>query len=204
MLTIHHARHARSVRVIWLCEELGLPYRLSPVAFDPAALARPEYRALHPLGQIPVVEDGEITLYESGAIVQYLLERHGAGRLEPAAAGPAAARAEYLQWFHYGEATVARCCQDIVRARFQKPESERVPEVLPQARKRYASALGVVERRLEQREFICGQFSAADIMLSYGISVGKIVGELPSDLPHVAAYLARLKARPAYARAWVA
>lgn len=202
MLTIHHARRGRSVRVIWLCEELGIPYQLSTMPFHPDALQSTEYKAVHPLGQIPALQDGDIVLFESGAILQYLLERHGAGRLEIGASDPGA-RAEYLQWFHYGEATVARHCAVIARARFREPPSERVPEILPLARRDYAAGLAVVERALSERRWICGDdFTAADIMISYGISIGKLIGELPADLPNIASYLDRLRQRPAYERAW--
>jgi glutathione S-transferase len=204
MLTIHHAKGGRSVRVIWLCEELGLPYQVRTMPFHPDALGSAEYRALHPLGQIPVLQDGDVTLFESGAILQYLLERYGGGRLELDASDPRR-RAEYLQWFHYGEATLARHMAVIARARFREPASERVPEVLPLARRDYIASLQVVDRALETRIWICGdEFSAADIMISYGITNGKRIGELPADLRGVVLYLKRLMQRPAYQRAWSA
>jgi glutathione S-transferase len=204
MLTIHHSRRARSVRVIWLLEELGIAYELRPIGFTPEALKSPEYLKLHPLGQIPVVQDGDITMIESGAIVEYLLERYGAGRLVPPPA-PFDQRAEYLQWFHFGEASAARSVSDIVRDRFYMPESDRVPESLPQSRKRYRAAVELIDRALASRDFICGSsFSAADIMVSYPLTIGKVIGELPPEFANVASYLGRLKERPGYARAWAA
>ena len=204
MITIHHSRNARSVRIIWLLEELGVPYAVKPVEFKPAAMKSADYLALHPLGQIPALEDGAITMFESGAMVEYLLERYGDGKLAPSIAEPAQ-RAEYLKWFHFGEASLAKWANDIVRARYYMPESERVPEVLPLSRQHYREALTVVDRALSNRAFICGAtFSAADIMISYGVTIGKFIGELPSELERITAYLDRLKERPAYHRAWAA
>jgi glutathione S-transferase len=202
MITIHHSRNARSVRIIWLLEELGVPYALKPVEFKPAAMKSPDYLAMHPLGQVPALEDGSITMFESGAMIEYLLERYGDGKLAPSIAQPEQ-RAEYLKWFHFGEASLAKWMNDIVRARYYMPESERVPEVLPLSRQHYREALTVVDRALDERAFICGStFSAADIMVSYGVTMAKFIGELPSDLERLGAYLGRLKERPAYLRAW--
>lgn len=202
MLKIYHSRRARSARVIWLMEELGVPYQLEALDFSPATLKSPEYLELHPLGQIPVIQEDGITMFESGAILEYLLEKHGQGRLAPAPA--TRERAEYLQWFHYGEASLARHTSDIVRQRFaadaQAPESA---AILARARTRFAESLAVVDRALTGRDFICGAgFSAADIMIAYGIVMGKIIRELPPELANVATYLERLKQRPAYERAW--
>jgi glutathione S-transferase len=200
-ITIHHARRARSVRVIWLLEELGIPYEVRPIEFNAATLRSAEYMALHPLGQVPVVDIDGKRMIESGAIVEYLLEQHGAGRLAPPPGSEQ--RAEYLQWFHYGEATLARYVSDFVRNRFGQPEEERVPEILPNARRRFREALSLVDSMLAQREYVLGrEFSAADIMVSYGITMSKVIGELPDDLSHVKGYLDRLKQRPGYQRAW--
>jgi glutathione S-transferase len=201
MIKVHHARRARSARVIWLLEELGVPYEVKQLDFSPAALQTPEHLHLHPLGQLPVIEDGGVTMIESGAILEYLLERYGNGRLAPAPGSPE--RPIYLQWFHYGEASLARYVSDIVRSRFGMPESVRCAEYTPFARDRYRAALAPVDEALASREFITGKdFSAADIMLSYGMIMGKITGELPADFTNVAAYMKRLKERPAYAKAW--
>lgn len=201
MLKIHHARRARSARVIWLAEELSIPYELSTFEFKREVLQSPEYRALHPLGQVPVIQDEDITMFESGAIVEYLLEKHGSGRLAPEPGAPD--RAAYLQWFHYGEASLARHVSDIVRHRFGLPEEQRNAAFLEEARGRYREALAVVDRALEGRKYMLGDaFTAADIMIAYGIVMGKITKELPEEFANVAAYLGRLQQRPAYAKAW--
>jgi len=201
MIRIHHARRARSARVIWLLEELGVSYELDTIEFKRENLRSPEYIKLHPLGLVPVMEDGPVRIFESGAILEWLLEKYGEGRLAPKPATPE--RALYLQWFHYGEASLARYIGDVVRHRFTLPEAERKADVVEGARARLLEALAVVERELGGRAFILGgDFSAADIMVAYGIVMARITGELPKNLTNVAAYLDRLKARPAYARAW--
>ena len=201
MIKIHHARLARSVRVIWLLEELGVPYQIEEHAFHPDALQSPDYLRVHPLGLIPAIEDGEVRMFESGAILEYVLERYGDGRLAPPVGSPQ--RPEYLQWFHFGEATVARYVSDIVRNRFGLPEESRKPDVVEYARARLLRTLDVAEQALAERNFVLGaEFSAADIMFAYPLVMLRIIRELPSDLPNIAAYIGRLKERPAYAKAY--
>jgi glutathione S-transferase len=201
MLKIYHARRARSARIIWLAEELGLPYQLEPVEFKPEALKSPAYVKLHPLGLVPVVEDGDVRLFESGAIIEYLLEKYGQGRLAPPAG--ARERPEYLQWFHYGEATLARYMSDIVRQRFGEEQTLGSEEILALRRARFHAAVALVDRTLADRAFIFGEeFCAADIMIAYGLVMARIVRELPAEFTHVGAYVERLKQRPSYAPAW--
>jgi glutathione S-transferase len=201
MLKIHHARRARSARIIWLLEELAVPYELVPLEFKPEILKSPEYKALHPLGQVPVIQIDGITMFESGAILEYLLEKYGEGRLAPALGSQD--RPLYLQWFHYGEASLARHMGDIVRHRFALPELERNLAFLDEARRRFRDALAVVDRALEGRKYMLGDpFTAADIMIAYAIVMGRITKELPAEFANVGSYLARLQDRPAYERAW--
>lgn len=201
MIKVHHARRARSVRVIWLLEELGIPYEVNELAFHPDALQSPAHQRVHPLGLIPAISEGAMTMYESGAILEYILEQYGEGRLAPPPGSPE--RPAYLQWFHFGEATLARYVSDIVRNRFGQPEAERRPEVAEYARGRLGPALVVTDEALAARDYILGsEFSAADIMLSYGLVMARIVRELPAELANVASYLERLKQRPAYGKAW--
>jgi glutathione S-transferase len=200
-IKIYHSRRARSARVIWLLEELGVPYELETLEFKPEVLKSPAYLQVHPLGQLPAIRDGEIGMFESGAILQYLLEKYGAGRLEPALGTPE--RASYLQWFHFGEAGLASHVSAIVQQRFSAPPSAATEPILAFARTRLHAALAVVDGALAGREYISGEaFSAADIMVSYGIVMARIIRELPEQFSHVAAYFERLKQRPAYARAW--
>jgi glutathione S-transferase len=201
VIKIHHAKLARGARVIWLLEELGVPYEIVPVEFKPEVLKSAAHLAVHPLGQLPVVETDGVRFIESGAQVQYLLEKYGQGRLEPKPGG--AERALYLQWFHYGEASLAIHISQIVRQRFGRPPEQQSQDVLTDGRERLAAAAAVVNRELADRPYICGNdFTAADIMVSYGLTMARIVRELPTDLTNVASYIERLKARPGYARAW--
>jgi glutathione S-transferase len=201
MLKVHHARRARSVRVVWTLEELGVQYELVALKFSPEELSSPAYKKLHPLGLVPVIQEGDKTIFESGAIVQYILEEYGEGRLAPAPR--TALRATYLQWFHFGETEVARFVSEIVRNRFGKPPEQRLEAVVVESRQRLGDSLAVVDGELAGKPYIVGEdFTAADIMVSYGITMARIVGELPKELTNVGAYLERLKGRPAYARAW--
>jgi glutathione S-transferase len=201
MITVHHARLTRSVRVLWLLEELEVPYEIAPLDFSGEGLRRPEYLALHPLGKIPVVQDGDVTLFESGAILEYLLEKYGTGRLAPPPA--TRERAQYLQWFHFGEASLTTHVGTVVRHRFTLPEAERIVVAAEDARRRLHQALEVVDGVLATRRFILGdEFTAADIMVGYGVAVTKIMKELPNELTALSGYLSRLRERPAYARAW--
>jgi glutathione S-transferase len=201
MIKIYHAKRARGARVIWLLEELGVPYEIEPIEFKPEVLKSAEHVARHPLGQLPVVEVDGVRFFESGAHLQYFLERYGQGRLEPKPG--TTERAEYLQWFHFGEASLAVYVSQIVRQRFGRPAGEQSADIVNDARERLASAACAVDLALAQRPYICGDaFSAADIMGSYGLVMSRIIRELPDQLAHVPAYLERLKERPAYARAW--
>jgi glutathione S-transferase len=201
MIKVHHARRTRSVRVVWLLEELAVPYELATFEFTRENLRRPEYLALHPLGKVPVIEDGDVTLFESGAILEYVLEKYGGGRLAPSPASRD--RALYLQWFHFGEASLTTHVGSIVRHLFTLPEAERVPAVAEDGRRRLHQALDVVDKALAERPFILGdEFTAADIMIGYSVAIAKIMRELPAELGALSGYLSRLKERPAYARAW--
>src|SRR5258706_13937497 len=113
MIVVHHAPKARSVRVVWLLEELGVPYEVRNVALARETPRSAEHLRVHPLGKVPAIEDGGLTMFESGAIVEYLLERHGAGRLAPAPGTPE--RGMYLQWLHFGEATCLPPLSDFVQ-----------------------------------------------------------------------------------------
>lgn len=201
MIKLYHAKYARGVRIIWLLEELGVPYTVERMDFKDAVLKSPEHLARHPLGQLPVIETDGVRFFESGAHLQYFLEKYGQGRLEPQPGTPE--RAEYLQWFHFGEAGVATYLSHIVRQRFNDSGAEPSADILKYARERFVAAAGVVDATLRGRPYICGDaFSAADIMVGYPLAMGRIIRELPADLSRVAEYIQRLKERPAYTVAW--
>lgn len=197
MITLYHAPWSRSLRVRWLLEELGVPYGLVTRPFG--QLKQPEHLALHPLGKLPVLQDGDLVLFESGAIVQHLLERHGAGRLEPKPGTPE--RALHWQWFHFAEATVMPPLGLIVRHTSLLPEAERVPAVLDFARRGAGDALAVVERALAGRSWLLPEFGAADVMLGYGVKLASFLGLVGPATPGLRAYLARCEERAAWQRA---
>jgi glutathione S-transferase len=178
-------------------EELGLPYELATRSF--ADLKRPEHLALHPLGKVPVLVDGDVVLFESGAILQHLLERHGSGRLEPKPGTPE--RARYQQWFHYAEASVTPPLGLIVRHTVLLPESERIAAVVAGARAEAQRVLAPVERALAGQSWLLPDFSAADVMMGYSVKLASLLRLLGEATPDLVAYLARCEERPAYQRA---
>jgi glutathione S-transferase len=200
-MKLHHVQGSRSCRVRWLLEELGLDYALETYSLADGTLKGAAYRAKNPLGLVPTLEDGGVVLFESGAILQYLLERYGEGRLEPEIGTPE--RARYLQWFHWGEATMMPPLGDIMRQRFLLPEEKRSEAGLEDARKRLSKCLGALAAEVEEGGFVAGsEFSAADIMMAYGPHLARMVGELPDEPKAVHDYLARVGARPAFERAF--
>jgi glutathione S-transferase len=197
MITLHHVPFSRSLRVRWLLEELGLPYELATRSF--ADLKRPEHLALHPLGKVPVLVDGDVVLFESGAILQHLLERYGSGRLEPKPGTPE--RARYQQWFHYAEASVTPPLGLIVRHTVLLPESERIAALVAGARAEAQRVLAPVERALAGQSWLLPDFSAADVMMGYSVKLASLLRLLGEATPDLVAYLARCEERPAYQRA---
>jgi glutathione S-transferase len=194
-MKIFHAPNTRSVRIIWLFEELGLPYELERFTLGDPAMRTPEYRRVHPMGRVPALQDGEVTIYESGAIVQYVLARYGNGRLAPDVSSPEFPT--YLQWLHYAEGMLMPQVNVIVvETRFLPPE-KRSPENLARATKLLTRMLEPVDAALAGREYLAGEFSGADIMTGQACVVAARLGADLSDKPNVAAYVERLKSRPA-------
>jgi glutathione S-transferase len=194
MLKLYFAPRTRAVRVRWLLEELRLPYELVRVDFN-----RPSrtFAQNTPLGKLPVIEDDAVTIGESGAIVEYVLERYGEGRLAPPIGSPL--RGEFLQWVHFAEATAFPPIGIIVWHTLYEQNADRVPEAISSARGRALDALGFVDRRLEGRDYLLGaDFSAADIMMGFTLFAARALGVLDDPYPNVTPYLARLGARPAF------
>lgn len=194
-MKLYHCPQTRSIRIYWLLEELGVPYELIRLDFTPASLKDPEYLKVNPLGKIPSIQDGDLTMFESGAILEYILEKYGKGRLAPAPGAPA--RGPFLQWVHFAEATAMPPLADIAQHSLFKPESERLPAVVADARKRLAAVLDVLEQALAGKQYLLGaEFSAADIMMGYSLLLTKWFGLLSDTYPNVVAYLQRLEQRP--------
>ncbi|MDP2034814.1 MAG: glutathione S-transferase [Polaromonas sp.] len=212
MITVHHLNHSRSQRILWLLEELGLDYEIQRYERDPKTMLAPaSLRAVHPLGKSPVITDGELTIAESGAIVDYLIERYGAGRLAPAAG--TAERLRYTYWLHYAEGSAMSPL--LLKLVFDKIESAPMPFfVKPIAKAISGKAkssfiepqirqhLDYLEAELVKSQwFAGGEFSGADIQLSFPLEAAAARGGLDAGRPRLMDFLKRIHARPAYQRA---
>ena len=201
VVTLYHAAGSRSCRVRWVLEELGVPYRIERLTFGDGSMQSPAYLAKNPAGKVPTLEDDGTVLFESGAICEYLVERYGKGRLAPAPGAPG--RAAYLQWLHWGEASLTPPLGELVAQKFMRPEAERLPQVEGDARKRLRKSLDLLEQALAKGDYLLGaELSAADCVVAYALQLAKLIGELPGDLPRIAAYHARCAARPAFQKAF--
>lgn len=201
MIELYHVPGSRSSRVRWLLEELSLDYDTHALALGDGSAKTPEYLALHPLGKVPTLVDDGVAIFESGAIVEYLLERHGDGRLAPAVGDPQ--RGPFLQWIHFAEASVMPPLVDLLTHRFRLPEAERSEAVVESARLRLRRALEAVEAALaKDGHLVGGAFGAADVMMGFSVHLAKLVGELPEDLSHIAAWYETLSKRPAFEKAF--
>lgn len=197
MIKLYHAQRTRSTRILWLLEELGVPYELAAVGFKPP---RHSFEQDTPAGKFPVIEDGALVMFESGAILEYLIEKFGKGRLAPAAGSPD--RGPYLQWVHFAEATAMPPINDIARHTLFLPEAERIPQVAADARVRAANALDVLERALAGREYLVGkEISGADIMTGYFLMAARMLGVAGAAHPNAGAYWERLAKRPGLRKA---
>lgn len=212
MIVVHHLNNSRSQRVLWLLEELGLPYEVRRYERDrKTLLAPPELRAVHPLGKSPVIADGDRTLAESGAILEYLVERYGTGRLVPPAGSDA--RLRYTYWMHYAEGSampplLLKLVFDRIATApmpfFAKPIARSITDkvlrglVEPQLR----THLDYLEGELAGREWFAGdEFTAADIQMSFPVEAAASRAGLDAGRPRLWAWLQRIHARPAYRRA---
>ena len=212
MITVHHLNNSRSQRILWLLEELGIPYEIKRYQRDPKTmLAPPELRAVHPLGKSPVITDGEVTLAESGAIIEYLAERYDRGRLLPPAGTPERLRCNY--WLHYAEGSAMPPL--LLKLVFRRVETAPTPFFVKPIAKGIAHKvmssfvdpqlklhLDYLEGELGQSEWFAGsEFSAADIQLSFPLEAFAARGGLDTSYPRLMAFLQRIHARPAYQRA---
>jgi glutathione S-transferase len=194
MLTLYFAPRTRAVRVRWLLEELGVPHRLERVTFN---VPSHTFAQNTPLGKLPVIEDGDVTMCESGAIVEYILERYGHGRLAPPIGSPL--RGEFLQWVHFAESTAFPPVGVIVWHTLYEGNADRFPEVMASARARAGDAMDFVGRRLEGRPYLLGdEFSAADIMMGFTLFAARLLGVLDDRHTVLHGYLGRLEERPAF------
>jgi glutathione S-transferase len=212
LITVHHLNNSRSQRVLWLLEELGLPYELKRYQRDPRTmLAPPELKRVHPLGKSPVITEDERTVAESGAIVEYLVERHGRGRLVPAPGTDEKLR--YTYWLHYAEGSAMPPL--LLKLVFSRIETAPMPFFArPIARKIARTGqktfidpqirlhLDYLESQLSPQGWFAGdEFTAADIQMSFPLEAAAARSGLEGSHPRLAAFLQRIHARPAYQRA---
>lgn len=202
MLTLYHCMNARSFRPLWTLEELGLSYDLKILPFPPREFAK-EYKDVNPLGTVPTFLDGAMKMTESSAICQYLATRYGGGALSVAVDD--AAYGAWLNWLHFGEATLTFPQTLVLRYRRLEPEERRQPQVADDYAKWFLGRLGAVERAIGEQDYLCaGRFTAADISVGYALLLAtslKLDAEFP---PAVRAYWQRLQARDGYRRAALA
>jgi glutathione S-transferase len=195
-MKLHFAPNSRAGRIVWLLEELGLEYEINKMAFHPKDLKSDEHRKRHPLGRIPVLEDGDISIYESGAIVEYVMARYGDGGLKPAVDAPEFP--EYLQWFHYCEGMVMPPINTIMVHTVLLPPERRNEETLGQAQRLLGRAVAPVNDALEGREYLVGAFTAADVMLGHALFMANRLGQVSEELGNLKSYVKRIADRPAF------
>lgn len=199
MLKLHFAPNSRAGRIVWLLEELELPYELNRMEFHPKDLKSDEHRSRHPLGRVPVLEDGDVTIYESGAIVEYVLERHKNGGLKPPVEAPSFPA--YLQWFHYCEGMVMPPVNTIVVQTLLLPPERKDETALSQAQRLLTKALAPVEEALKGKDYLIGDFSAADIMLGHACFMSNRMGCVTDEMTNLTSYVERITQRPAFQKA---
>jgi glutathione S-transferase len=212
MIVVHHLNNSRSQRILWLLEELGVPYEVKRYERDAKTmLAPPELRAVHPLGKSPVISDGDLVVAESGAIVEYLAGKYGDGRLLPPAGSPERLRCTY--WLHFAEGSMMpplllKLIFDRIKTGpmpfFVRPIARKISQtaknavVLPNLKR----LLDYMEGELGQHEWFAGPaFSAADIQMSFPLEAASVRGGLDAGRPKLWGFLQRIHARPAYQRA---
>ena len=212
MVIVHHLNNSRSQRVLWLLEELGVPYEVRRYERDPKTmLAPPELLAVHPLGKSPVITDEGITLAESGAIIEYLVDKYGQGRLKPAVGSPE--RLRYSYWLHYAEGSAMPPL--LLRLIFNRVANNPAPWPISAIARRIASTvdnsfiepnlsrhLNYMEAELDTHAWFAGaEFSAADVQMSFPLEAAAMRGGLNASRPKLMAFLERIHARDAYKRA---
>ena len=196
MLTLHHLNDSRSQRILWLLEELGLPYEMKRYQRNAETrLAPPELKQVHPLGKSPVITDGDITIAESAAIVDYIIRRYGKGAMMPA---PGSADCEaYNEWLHYSEGSAML---PLMLNLYVSRLKEAGAPLHPRIDSEIANHLGYVDGALKGRDFFIGaSLSGADILMSFVGDMAKVFDKL-GPYPSLSAWLARMHARPAFQR----
>jgi glutathione S-transferase len=200
MLTVHHLGRSQSERIVWLCEELELPYELKCHARDAKTMLAPaDYKALHHIGSAPVITEGDLVLAESGAIVEYIVAKYGKGRLTLAADDPNFPH--FLYWYHFANGTLQASMGRLMLLNRLKLADDNPVRLMAKAR--LDRAFDLIDARARDAKYLAGDaFTTADIMMGFSLTTMRYFQ--PYDLarcPNVAGYLGRIAARPAYRRA---
>jgi glutathione S-transferase len=200
MLTLYHSPQSRSIRPRWLLEELGAPCEVKLVSLAAGDQKKPEYLKLNPNGTVPTLVDGDLVLWESAAICQYLADKYPEKRLAPPVGTPE--RGKYYQWIHYAMSGIEPPAVTVFMHTMQLPEAERVPALVDGAKAQLGRVIRVIDDALAGREWILGsQFSAADVMVGSTLVWCQMMGLIGDQYANVPGYLARCAARPALQRA---
>ncbi len=196
MITIHHLGVSQSERIVWLMEELGLPYKLKWYERKPNRAAPDEFLKLHPTAMAPVIEDGDVVLTESAVIVEYICHRHAGGKMT---VGPTQPNYyDYLYWMHFNNNAMGlRFAKSVLGAGASGPVADTMREVVNRREEQYYKYLN---QRLGEAPFLAGpELTCADILVVYRVTTGVLFGARPiEDLPNVVSYVKRIETRPAY------
>jgi glutathione S-transferase len=198
-MKLYFAPRSRAVRIAWLLEELGLEYELEYFKVGDKILRSAEYKKIHPMGRIPVLEDDKVKIYESGAILQYILAKYDNGSLAFTHEDPEFS--EYLQWLHYAEGSIMQQVNTLVVETILLPPEKKNEVNVARALKLIKIALSNVNTRLSDREYLAGKFSGADIMTGHACYGAMNAGADISEFMHIQDYLERLLSRPAFKKA---
>jgi glutathione S-transferase len=200
MIKVYHAPATRSARVLWVLEELGVPYETESLTYPPR-VHHPEYAEINPIKTLPTLIDGQVQLTESLAICEYLARTYGPKGLIPDSRDPQFP--QYLQFFHYGEATLAPPLGTMVRYSFREPPERRLPQAVEDGRETFIERLEPIRRAVANRPFVAGQsLTLADVSVGYALTLAERLGIGDQFGPDVQSYLDRLKALPARQRAY--
>jgi len=199
MLTLYYSPQSRAIRPRWMLEEIGVPYEVRRLNLQALEQKKPEYLKINPNGAVPALVDGDLALFESAAICQYLADKFPEKRLAPGVG--TRERGLYYQWIHFAMSGLEPPAVNIFLHTMIKPEADRLPSVVTESRAQLKAALGVLETSLAGKTFLVGDaFTAADVMIGSTLAWAQMMGMLGEGTPGCGAYLGQLAARPAFQR----
>jgi glutathione S-transferase len=199
-MKLYHCVGSRSVRVVWMLEELGLDYEIEVLPFDPAALESADCMQLEGRGRVPVLVIDAVTMYESVPILQYLLDHYADGRFEPPRGS--GEYGVFLRWMTFGEETLMGPVSKIARNSYALPATERQASLLMEGKRRLRHFAGTIDEALAEHDYLYNdEFTAADVVVGYSLYVAEKGGGMPAEYPRLRAYYERLAARPAFKKA---